>query len=503
MTFAQHTWHLLKRDLGRIARWYALYVGMLLVAAARAVGANAAATVDTSSLDVPVLSTGLAIVVVIALAIAVVRLMRSDNPLQAQSFWTTQPVRPLALASARLLLLLLLAATGAMVQGGVLTAWGYDVSSMTWAMLTALASLLLLALGVALLTIAIGERVAAGVRRPTIGWQQRGAAIASGAVMLAAYLRFAPAATPFAAGGQHARAAAVTPLSRRVALQIPLTTQPVCNERWLVIPLRVTSAAWQRVELTEPALTLVLTSGDSVHLTNREWMQSAGLWGPLAPATLHAQGRWARGDVGEQRVRPVDIAFTLTTDQRSAVCGKIAHVALQLRQRVGHGVELMRLPLDAPARVASQGYRATVRSTARTTVRTTPAHDAGADNARLTLTAQVDALRPTVRGGADETVALDFALLRPATGELIRLETDGAGEWRRRSDLPGLTRGWGAQRLALDPEDARAMRVSINWQQGALVVVTAPVWQEHTRERVTVTLPSQLAQNPGRRIDHP
>jgi hypothetical protein len=307
-------------------------------------------------------------------------------------------------------------------------------------------------------------------RRPTSAWA-RGAALLIGVILLSSSALIEAIAS--------SDAPAVTRIhAPSVVLRVPLTTQPECDARWLVIPLEVSSSPWAKVDLTTPTVRIALDSGDSLSLYNPEWMQSAGLWGPLvSPARI---GRVVDDEplVGDRRVRRVDVAFDIPAGQQHRICGHVQRVALGLYVRTAVGEERMQLPLVAGAVASAPGLRARVV-------------DVGRRNGPQKITVGLSSLVGR-SGETDADVAgLEFALVAREGGAVFRLENRASDGWMRTADLPGLSRTSGVQHLAWEGR-AKLGNWSTPHVNTLQVVVTAPVWGARAARTVSAVVPSPV-----------
>lgn len=491
MKFRRQVWHLVRRDLVRAAPWLALTAVVLVIATARAIESS-----EIASATLPTHSVFLLCVTVISALIVVV-----DSPVRADAFWATQPIDARAIAVAKCIGALVPVIMCSGVVCFVLHEWGYSVETGGVLLAVAVSTLAIWGIGVAV--------VAAVCARRTVAWFAVGSAATVGLLFGQAALPSAEvggagwglgtlasvAAGTFTLAGLYRRrppelwkrsaallvgvllvtlsalnvsvasssAAATTPIhAPSVALRVPLTAQPECDARWLVIPLEVSSSPWAKVDLTKPTVKIALSSGDSVTLENREWMQSAGLWGPLVSPTRFGRVVHDEPVAGQRRVRRVDIAFDIPDGQQHRICGHVARIALRLDVRSAVGEEVMQLPLVAGAFASAPGLRARVVNVGRR-------------NVPPKITLALSSLSGRVGATGADVAGLEFALSKSDGGAVFRLENRAGDGWVRTADLAGLSRTSGVQHLVL--EGGARLDDWITPQSDTLqVVVTAPVW---------------------------
>jgi hypothetical protein len=513
MTFRRQVWHLVRRDLVRAAPWLALTAAVLVIATARAIESSLipATTLPTHSVFLLCVSVISALIVV------------ADSPVRTDAFWATQPIDARAIAIAKCIgaLVPVIMCAGAVCF--VLHEWGYSVGTASDLLAVTVSTLAIWAFGVAVVAAICARRtvawfavgsaatvgllfgqaavpsaevggagwglgtlasVAAGTltlawlyrRRPTEPWKRSAALLVGVLLVTLSALNVSVASSS---------AAATTPIhAPSVALRVPLTAQPECDARWLVIPLEVSSSPWAKVDLTTPTVRITLDSGDSLSLQSPEWMQSAGLWGPLvSPARI---GRLVNDEplVGARRVRRVDIAFDIPAGQQHRICGHVQRVALELYVRTAVGEERMRLPLVAGAVASAPGLRARVV-------------DVGHRNIPQKITVGLSSLGGRSGEKDADVTGLDFALVAREGGAVFRLNNRSTDGWMRTADLPGLSRTSGFQQLALEGR-AKLDNWSTPRANTLQVVVTAPVWGARAARTVSAVVLSPVTALPTR-----
>lgn len=505
--FRRQVWHIVRRDLMRAAPWLALTAIVLAVATARAVESPLLVSVT-----LPTQGVFLLCVAVISALVVVV-----DSPVRANEFWTTQPIDARAIALAKCIGALVPVIMCAVAVCCVLHEWGYSVETGSGLLAVAVSTLAIWAMGVSVVAavcarravawFAVGIAVAAGllVGQPAVpsaevgeaGWGvgtlasfmagtltlawlyrhrpsepgKRSAALIVGVLLVA----FSSLSVSIASQSALARTPVHAP---SVALHMPLTAQPECDARWLVIPLEVSSSPWAKVDLTRPAVKITLSGGDSLTLENPEWMQSAGLWGPLVSPTRYGRVVHDEPVSGQRRVRRVDIAFAIPDGQQYQICGHVARIALRLDVRSAIGEEVMQLPLVAGAVASAPGLRVRVV-------------DLGRQNALPKISLALSSLSSRVGVTGSDVAGLEFALAKADGGAVFRLENRGSDGWVHTADLPGLYRSSGAQQLVLDGH-ARLDDWSPLGSNTLQVVVTAPVWGARAAHTIAADVPAAL-----------
>ncbi len=165
------------------------------------------------------------------------------------------------------------------------------------------------------------------------------------------------------------------------------------------------------------------------------------------------------------------------------VCGRIARIALRLEVRSATGVEVMRLPLRSGATEAAPGIRSRII-------------DAGRPDSAPAITVELSSLASLHGAGERDVEGLEFALVDPQSGAVVRLDNQAVDGWMRTSDLMGLSRVWGSQRLVLDRPSLRTANALKTWYRDAHIVVTAPVWRSRAQRIITVAVAPSLAVKP-------
>lgn len=511
MTFARQVLYLLTRDIARLTPWLLLFGVVLVFAVGRAVELRLIASAT--------LPTYVAVILCLAFASAVPVL--ADSPTRDDAFWATQPIDARALALAKLLSALLLIAMHGVALILVMNAWSYPVRSAGIVAGTSLTALSAWALGVAVIAAACARQAVAGLvigslitlvltvggsallasrlaplawglvalvliavgaitfvgmyrRRPT-DRVSRAAAMVVGAVLLV-FSALTPPVISLTAATAYGQADGVT-------LRVPLVGQPECDRGVIIIPFEVSSPSWARVDLTKPQASLALTDGRTVELANSDWRQAAGVWGPLVAPALFRGVVDDEQHASDRRTRRADIAFVLPDRSRDMVCGRIARIALRLEVRSATGVEVMRLPLRSGATEAAPGIRSRII-------------DAGRPDSAPAITVELSSLASLHGAGERDVEGLEFALVDPQSGAVVRLDNQAVDGWMRTSDLMGLSRVWGSQRLVLDRPSLRTANALKTWYRDAHIVVTAPVWRSRAQRIITVAVAPSLAVKP-------
>jgi hypothetical protein len=511
MTLARQLLYLVRRELRGIAPWLVLMGLVLTVAVLR--------STESTVLGGEALPTSIAIMLCLALASAV-RVM-ADSPARADAYWATQPIDARALAMAKVLACLCVTALCGVAMVITMYDWGYSLTTALTSAVMTVAGMTVWLLGVAvvasvcarraiawfvvgslvIITQLFGERliftaylelgwvalatctslavgaialIAIYCRRPQRSVHRVGAIALGGLLLVSSTVR-----PPHHSGIAASRTTASSSFdSDGVMLQLSTVGQPECEGQWIFLPLDIMSPAWARVELTSPRTTLILANGDSVALVNTDWMQSVGIGGSLVSASLFPRTMDDEASTERYRVRRVDIGFMLPAAQRDQVCGHVARIDLLVQQRFATGAELIRVPLVSGAESNAPGLRVRLR-------------DVEWEKALPVITAEVGSLISARHTSDVDVEGIDFALVNPRNGAVVRLDYQGRDRLARTFDLQGLVRLSYTQRLGVD-RPTRQLRSAIpTWEQMQLVVV-APVWRPRADRRVTANVPPSL-----------
>ena len=186
-----------------------------------------------------------------------------------------------------------------------------------------------------------------------------------------------------------------------VRLAVVDDAQPVCKDGYLLVPIEAVAPAGRRLDLLAPSLTITTVTGARVVTRQPEWGQVMGTWGALLP--LRESGASWRVVGSAAAPRRTTIAFPLSADERTTVCGRIARVTLAIDVRVAEARRLVEVPVRAGARATAPGGRATIRRVAGTTE-------------SLQLVVQVD--RMSREHDVDPPLdGATYALIDPSTGD--------------------------------------------------------------------------------------
>lgn len=493
MTWFQQVRHVFVRDLRRSAVVLSVYVALLGIAVARAVEWPGA----IHSFQQPmVLFVGLSAAVIIA------RVVLADSPTRITAFWALQPLQSSAVATAKLLYVLVLLVLCAAAVVLALTSWDLPALAIDSAAIRVFPVTLLL-LGTALIASACVSRIAVGIVAAGVfglvlvmelgldvsqapvaasGWWTftllltfglivliirgyrarpssrlgRGVLLSGGLVSVLFPTFTIPATAPAPSAVPHALRD-----TAGVSIHVPIMHQPECARGRLTVPLDIVSPKWWRVDLALPSVTLQMADGSSVLAASNHWQAGVGVWGPMLPAKLQRGSINFPDSTGTVRTRRTGIVFMVP----DGVCGHIASLTLRLRARTASGAEVIRVPLTGTTRARAPGYRVRVL-------------DAQIDAERFMITARSSMLGSAAGGSGDLLGALEFALYHPARNEVVRLKTRGAEESVWAYDLPGLRYTAATQRLERYDEDVALPHAWATWRDSAVLVVTAPVWRE-------------------------
>jgi len=467
------------------------YVLMLCVAVARAVEWPPIMRDATVAVGV---------LVVLCAAVVVAVAVLADQPIRADAFWAIQPLQASAVAASKLVYVLLLLLLCGVAMLVALSFWNLQPLDVYTASIGLFPTLTLLLLGVAMIATVCGDFTRVGVvvaaaigiaflidmRQPemTLGtyWAlalllllgctalfvqryrdrrsrliARGATLGTGMVVML-FPVFAARVGP---GGSNLGSVPRHTLDE-VALSLPAVAMPTCENGRLIVPLGVVAPLGWRIGLMKPSLDVTLDDGGTVSLSAPGWMQLAGSQGPMLPTIRDRANVSVIGGDGEQREQRIQIAFVVPAADSARTCGRIARLAMRLWVTTTTGTEVLRVPLQGPARAAAPGYRARVTA-------------ATLEDATVAITARVSMLSNELAGQRNDLAALDFALLNQGRGEMVRLSSPRSEGGSSASELPGLRHM--ASTVDLEPYTARKTRLSglQSWRDSAVLVVTAPV----------------------------
>lgn len=494
MSHVDQVWSLFTRDLKRIRLLMLAHV----ICLALAIAMSTEVVRTGSSWMLPC-----SMVIICSLVVVSAFTVLNDNPVRDDAFWSTQPISGVQLAVAKLLVLFVLVLLTGVALLIAASTWGYSLSQTAGAIAYISALLAAVTVGVAVVA-ASGARDF--VSWPLVGgvmlavwfakWQQseafaigrnwwiatavllsvagalfvlrqyrlrsfsstsRNACLLLGSVMIALAMLTTP--TP--------HSPAPNTSASDIALSIPLAGQPSCDRRRIIVPFSISSQPWERVELMHPKLSVSLITGGAVQLENAEWMQVAGLWGPIiAPALLSSVHDDDGAAAGERRIRRADIVFNIPAQTGASICNNVSRLDLRVQMRTATGEELLRVPLEVGTTKTTSGIRTRVSELT---------NDRGRVSVALS-SMRADAMPQT------DPQSMEYALRDTKSGTVTRLVNHSPEEWRTTTDLPGTTRGFGVHRLeAWTTGFARAGA----FPEHAELILIAPRWTNFTIREVS------------------
>ena len=515
MSWPAELLHVFRRDLRR-TRWPLLgYLGALLIAIA--------IVTETLVPSGRIIVGGQTVMLLAPLLVAMTVL--ADSTMRVDAFWAVQPLRTSVVIASKLLYVLLLLALCAVAILVVLSAWQLHVSSANAVSAASFAVFALLLLGTALIATACANLVTVGLvlgvtfmlvlagttlllTKPPheIGihvWTGVTCLMAIGgaALFVGAYRQvwWSPmrrglmmfsgmglVAVPTLMMGEHGAetTAVITDrAAQRVAIRVPLVRQLECSGDRVIVPVEITSPTTWRVELMRPSVVLTLVDGTHATMSSERWMASVGIWGPMVPGTISNFERSTAANGASTRVRRTDIAFEVSRDVATRVCGRVASATFRVQMRASSGVELMRLALDMAGTVSAPGYRAQIEA-------------AQVSDTGVAIDVRVAMLGAAMAGRLSDLGNLDFALLHRDQRTLLRLHDDESTDRVNVGVLPGLRRMSRQLRLQRYRSDAERPPDLRSWQDSAVLLVIAPVWQATGERVVTATMPVAVAGTP-------
>ena len=492
--------HVFTRDLRRTWMSLGIFIATLCVAVARAV-------------EWPPLmrdaTVGVGILVVMCAAVVVARAVLADEPMRADAFWAIQPLHASAVATSKLVYVLLLLMLCALAVLVTRSAWNLPPLEIEMASIGLFPVLTLILLGVAIVAAvcidftracvavvaAIGIASLSDMREwemtPGRYWAlatllsvgctvlfvqryrdrrspilARGVTLGSGMVVML-FPAFVNRVAPVAPVVPVAPVTAVVGGGRsgnhdEVALSLPVVAMPACDRGRLIVPLAVVAPPGWRVGLMKPSLDVTLSNGATVPLSAPGWMQLAGTQGPMLPTMRDRAGVRVLGGDGEQIEQQIQIAFVVPGADAEHICGHIARLAMRLWVTTTTGTEVLRVPLSGAARADAPGFRARIAA-------------ATLQDADVAMTVRMSMLADDQAAKRDDLGALDFALLNQSQGEIVRLSSPRSDDGSSVSELPGLRHT--ARTISLEPYGLNRTRLRRlqSWRDSAVLIVTAPV----------------------------
>jgi len=266
----------------------------------------------------------------------------------------------------------------------------------------------------------------------------------------------------------------------RVVIRVPLVKQLACEGNRVIVPVEITSPSTWRVELMRPRVELTLLDGTRESLSSDRWMAMAGLWGPMLPDTASGFDGGDASIRAATRVRRTDMAFDVSRNVATRLCGHVASATLRVQMRASSAAELMRISLDAPGTVSVPGYRARLESG--------QVSDTG-----VAINIRVAMLGDAMAGRRNDLTNLDFALLHGDQRTLLRLTDDESTDRVNVGVLPGLRLMSSRLRLQRYRSDEKYPPDLQSWRDSAVLLVIAPVWQATGERVVTATMPVAVA----------
>jgi len=513
MSWPTELLHVFRRDLRRTIWPLAGYVAVLLVAVA-----TGSEMLGPSSRGVA--TVGQAVILLAPLLVAMTVL--ADSTMRVDAFWAVQPLRTSVVIASKLLYVLLLLILCAVAILIVLTAWQLDLMSANAVSAASFAFFALILLGTALIATACANLVTVGLvlgatfalalagmtlllgnAAHDIGiraWTAMTCLMAvGGAVLFAGAYRqvrwsfirrgvmmfsgvglvLVPALT-LGEHGAEPTAVITDRAAQRVVIRVPLARQLECAGDRVIVPVEITSPSTWRVELMRPRVELTLVDGTREALSSDRWRAMAGLWGPMVPGTASNFESSTASNRASTRVRRTDIAFEVSRDVATRVCGRVASATLRVQMRASSAAELMRISLDAPGTVSVPGYRARLESG--------QVSDTG-----VAINIRVAMLGDAMAGRRNDLTNLDFALLHGDQRTLLRLTDDESTDRVNVGVLPGLRLMSSRLRLQRYRSDEKYPPDLQSWRDSAVLLVIAPVWQATGERVVTATMPVAVA----------
>ena len=483
--------HVFTRDLRRTWMALGIYALMLCVAVARAV------EWPPMMRDATV-AVGMLVVLCAAVVVAVAVL--ADQPMRADAFWAVQPLHASAVATSKLVHVLLLLLLCGLAMLVTLSSWNLQPLDLGRTNTEVFPVFALLLLGVAMVAAVCVDFIRVGVVvLAAIGiaffidmrqWEMtfgtywalalllllgatvlfvqryrdrrsprmaRGVALGTGMVAMV-FPVFAARIGPGDANDGSVPRHALD----EVALSLPVVAMPACETGRLIVPLGVVAPLGWRIGLMKPSLDVTLDDGATVSLSAPGWMQLAGSQGPMLPTIRDRANVSVIGGDGDQSAQQIQIAFVVPAADSARTCGHIARLAMRLWVTTTTGTEVLRVPLQGQARAVAPGFRARVTA-------------ATLEDATVAITARVSMLSNEFAEQRHDLAALDFALLNHERGEMVRLSSPRSDAESSVSELPGLRHM--ASTLDLEPYISRMARLSglQSWRDSAVLIVTLPV----------------------------
>ena len=515
MSWTAELLHLFLRDLRRTIWPLMGYVAALSLAVATA-------TESLGSSSRMVASVGQTVLLLAPLLVAMT--VVADSTMRVDAFWAAQPIRPSVMIGSKLLYVLMLLGMCGVAILVSLSAWQLQIVSADAISGASFAYFGLLLLGTAVMATACTSMTAVGLllgvtfaltlggtllitsaeRALTRGmwtalacvmaaggalmfaraYRQRGwSTVRRGATLLSGVgVMLVPALT---AGESMPEPTFGTPdgAPARVVLRIPLAEQPECDAGRVTLPVEFASPPSWRVEMMRPSVVLTLVDGSSVTLSSDRWMASAGIWGPMIPGAAARIEGGADADAVSTRVRRTGIAFDLTRDNSTRVCGRVAGATLRVQMRASSAAELMRIDLGASGIVSAPGYRAAIES-------------AQVSDTGVAIEVRVAMLGSAMAGRRFDLANLDFALLHRDQRRLLRLYDYESTDRSSMGVLPGLRHMSSTLRLQRYRADAERPSDLSSWRDSAVLLVIAPVWQAFGERVVSATTPLAVTATP-------
>jgi len=503
MTWPAELLHLFRRDLRRTMWPLLLYVAVLTLAVAKAAemrGVMVGATAPVGQL------------VMLLAPLLVAMTILADSATRVDAFWAVQPLRTSVVIASKLLYIALVSALCTAAVFVALTQWQLQATPASVVATVVLAMLILVLLGTAVVTAACASHAMVGLvlcaafaltvvgalrltsvlrELPLSVWwaatllltigaaaflatsyrQRRWSGTKRAAAMISGVAVILFAALTSDTRAPHSTLLMTDSASSRVVLRVALSTQPGCTNDRLTVPLEIAAPTSWRVELMHPDVAVTLMDGSRVTLESERWMAAVGVWGPMLPETGAPVIDDGSAVTAQTRVRRTDIEFEMPRGMSARVCGRVEHVDLRVHMRTASASELMRVPLTGARTIAAPGYRARVDAV----------NIADSD---LTISARVSMLTGTTEDRRMDLDGLDYALLHPGRGDVVRLHDDDDDRRSNTNVLPGLRHMSNQLRLQIYRSDTVRPRDLRSWGDSAVLLVIAPVW--HSSETRSV-----------------
>ena len=501
MSWWHQVWHVFRRDVARTWKVLLAFACLLAITTGK--------VLEWRPLMGDATSLANAFVVLCAL-VAIVLAVQSDDTTRPDAFWAIQPLRATAVAASKVLYAWMLAAAFALVAMLVVHAWQLELISGPGRPGVGLFPVLPLALlGFALLASScrgfllvaltcVASVIALFVLAPQVGSSRLEVSavawwVAMHVVLLAAMLlllwRYRSASlalAPRVATGVSGlavvvvpafvnRAAPVAPVSHAgtgrgieaVSLGIPTGSQVVmCQGGTLFVYMRLQTPIGWRVKLSHPQLRVTLLDGTTEVLTpiaGREVssFELSSFEVPIVPVVDDRPAWSVLGAAEETDEIPTQVSLPLPDGGRTRICGKVARIALRVQAEAWTGVEVMRIPLEPGARAESPGLRMMVLA-------------ADSIDGAPDITVRISRLAGSPADKRGAAGAVDFALLNPARGELLRLHT-GSSSYFGLGGLPGLDHNVATLHLSPYRRGIPAMdSLSARWAEPLALLAIAP-----------------------------